>query len=341
MTPAASDTALDAGESRAVSMLRRFGDHSSMALALNRDVHHFFDSDGRGMVAYRRSGGHLVQICGPFCAAADRRALLDAFLTSAEREGSGGVTAIQLRRGDAELYARRGFSVNQFGCSYSIELETFTLRGTKFMKVRNKISRARRLGVKVGERPDAGADAELDEIDHDWLRGKGFYASELAFLVGERGGAAQGERRVFVAHLEGKPLAYVTYSPVYGSERPGWLYDLTRRCRDVPPGTIELIFASALETVREEGCEWLHMGLTPFVGLSEENELISARSRVVSFLAQQLAERGSAVYPAKTQEAFKMKWAPTAIEPEYIAFRGGPSLRGTVALLRLTRVIPW
>ena len=248
---------------------------------------------------------------------------------------------MQLRRCDVDAYAERGLSVNQFGCAYSIGLRQFTLKGTRFMKVRNKISRARRLGVTVSEASDGGEDSELSAIDREWLRGKGRHVNELSFLVGERGGRGAPLRRVFVAHLDEQPLAYVTYSPVLGSERPGWLYDLTRRRPSVPPGTIELIFVTALEELRERGAEWLHLGLTPFVGLDEEFELPAARSALITYLGRQLAEHGEFVYPARSQEAFKLKWAPSAIEPEYIAFQGGPSMRATLGLLRLTKVIPW
>jgi len=179
------------------------------------------------------------------------------------------------------------------------------------------------------------------ERAREWLRGKGRHVNELAFLVGERGGSGASLRRVFVARLDEQPLAYVTYSPVFGSERPGWLYDLTRRRPSVPPGTIELIFVTALEQLRERGARWLHLGLTPFVGLADELEPAAARSRLVAFLGRQLSEHGEFVYPARSQEAFKLKWAPSVIEPEYIAFQGGPSLRATLGLLRLTKVIPW
>lgn len=323
----------------AIEILQRHGDHSSMALALNQGVDHFLAPGEAGMVAYRRIGKTMVQICGPFCPPEQRERTLESFLGFARDQGCS-VVAVQLRRCDVDAYAERGFSVNQFGCSYSIDLRQFTLKGTRFMKVRNKISRARRLGVTVSEASDGGEDPELSGIDSEWLRGKGRHVNELSFLVGERGGSGAPLRRIFVARLDEQPLAYVTYSPVLGSERPGWLYDLTRRRPSVPPGTIELIFVTALEELRERGAEWLHLGLTPFVGLAEEFEL-PARSALITYLGRQLAEHGEFVYPARSQETFKLKWAPSVIEPEYIAFQGGPSMRATLGLLRLTKVIPW
>ena len=48
-----------------------------------------------------------------------------------------------------------GWTVNQFGTSYSIDLSDFTLQGKKFVKTRNMIARSRREGVTIAE---AGVD---------------------------------------------------------------------------------------------------------------------------------------------------------------------------------------
>jgi lysylphosphatidylglycerol synthetase-like protein (DUF2156 family) len=60
-----------------------------------------------------------------------------------------------------------------------------------------------------------------------------------------------------------------------------------------------------------------------------------AVSRVMRFLA----EHGSAIYPARAQEAYKSKWQPTSIEPEYMAFRGRFRAAYLWHLLRVTRAV--
>lgn len=341
---AARADALAPSDAGAFDVLLRHGDHSSAFLAFNDGIEYFTDPAIDGMIAYATKGGrHLTQLCGPFAAPDDKLPLLRSFRSFA-RERRQRVMAVQLRPDDARLYAEAGFRVNQLGSSYSIDLDDFSLRGTRFMKTRNKISRARRLGLTVDELdPDdrarpATADA-LNAIDAAWLRGKGALAQQLAFLVGERDGRGSRLRRVFVARRDGEAIAYVTYSPCFG-ERPGWLYDLTRRRPDAPPGTIELVFHTALEQLKGEGCRWLHLGLTPFRGLADEHELASGTSSVVRRIVRLIAEHGELVYPARTQEEFKLKWAPHLIEPEYIAFDGRVSLGAVVHLMRLTRSIP-
>jgi lysylphosphatidylglycerol synthetase-like protein (DUF2156 family) len=334
---------LDDRDAQALDVLARRASHSSAFLAFNRDTRHYMADGIDGLVAYRPAGRrHAVQICGPFAAPGERARLMRAFCAWSAWQGRR-VVAVQLRREEAREFSELGFVVNQLGSAYSIHLEDFSLRGTRFMKVRNKLARARRLGVTVQELArDASAAsahaAELDAVDAAWLRSKGRLSKELTFMIGERGGRGAALRRVFVARLSGQVIAYVTYSPCFG-ERSGWLYDLTRRRPTAPPGTIELIFQTALEQLKDEGEQWLHLGLTPLVGLDVEHELAGASSRPVRWFVHELSAHGEAIYPARSQEAFKCKWAPHAIEPEYVAFQEGPSLAAVWQLLRMTRAI--
>jgi lysylphosphatidylglycerol synthetase-like protein (DUF2156 family) len=326
--------------SAAAATLTSHAQNPSAFLALNRDTRHFTLPGVDGLIAYREAGRrHLVQLGGVFADPADQERLLAAFLTyaaSARRR----VIAVQLLREDAERYADAGFTVNQLGADYARALATFSLAGKKHMQLRNKVSRARRAGVTVVEVADPAAcppelEAQLATIDASWLRAKGRHVKELDFMVGERGGPAGSMRRLFVAVNEsGDALGYISFSPAYG-ERSGWLHDLSRRLPDAPPGVLELTVVTAVETLRSEGAKYLHFGFTPFTMLSDEHEL-PGHSRMAKRLVRLLAERGSAVYPAADQLTYKEKWGPDTVEPEYVAFSGGVSLRAVWAVLRLT-----
>lgn len=319
------------------ALLRAHADHPSAFLAVNSGTSHFRGRTVPGLIAHRTGRRQAVQFAGPFAAAPDRGALLDEFLAAlAARPHRPRLTAVQLRREDIALYAARGFAVNQIGSSYGIDLSRFRLAGKALAKVRQNVSRARREGVEVTEvlpgDPDGGA--ALEAIDAEWLRAKGRHVKELTFLVGERGGPGAGLRRTFLARHRGRTVAYITYSPVWGS-RPGLLYDLTRRSRAAPVGTIELINLTALQRFQEEGAGWLHLGLTPFAGLDADHEP-PCSSRALTRIVGLLGEHGRLVYPARSQEAFKRKWAPHAVEPEFAAFQGGVRLPAVWHLLRTT-----
>lgn len=326
-----------------LGVLQRHSSHPSAFLSLNRDTRRFSLPGVDGFIAYRPAGRRcLVQLGGVFADPADHDRILDGFMGLATKERRR-VVAVQLLRTDAERYASRGFAVNQFGANYARSLDGCNLKGSAHMQLRNKISRARRAGVVVSEvgvdRPPAATlDAQLDLIDGEWLRAKGRHVKELAFMVGERKGPAASLRRLFVASgADGDLLGYITFSPVYG-DHPGWLHDLSRRRPQATPGTMELVIVTAVERFREEGAGYLHLGLTPFTGLSRDHEL-GGSSRVAAALVRLLADHGRHIYPAADQVAYKQKWAPDLVQAEYIAFAGGVSLRTVWALLRLTRAL--
>lgn len=322
-------------------ILARHAENPSAFLALNDETCHFTVDGIDGVIAYRLAGRRtIVQLGGVFAGpdpATDQVLLLAAFLDFAHVQRRK-VVAVQLMRQDAELYARYGFTVNQLGADYARELSGFGLRGKKHMQLRNKVSRARRAGVSVAEADSGRLGPQLDEIDQAWLRSKGRHVKELRLMVGQRGGPAQPSRRLFAAlDPAGSVLAYVSFSPVYGS-RPGWLHDLSRRRPDAPPGVLELIVVTAIETFQAEQASHLHFGFTPFTSLSPEHEVEGA-SWVAGRILRFLAKHGSAVYPAASQLAYKEKWGLDLVQPEYIAFQGGISLRRLWSLLRVTNAI--
>lgn len=319
-----------------LSAIKAYSDNPSAFLALNSRTEYFTAADVEGMIAYRERGRVLVQFGGPFAPPEHAEHLLRRFLESAAQRRRR-VVAVQLQRADAELYARHGFTVNQLGASYAVDLSRFTLRGSPFVKLRNKISRALRGGLVV-EEADAGSRRDdLAAIDREWLRGKGRHTKELQFLVGELAGDYQPHRRLFLGSIDGTPVGYISYSPVYGT-RPGWLHDLSRRRSHEPPGVMEAINKAAIDAFSAEGAGWLHFGFTPFTALSAERELPAA-SPAVTRIVRGLATHGRLVYPAASQLAYKEKWAPHAVLSDYVAFHGRPRLGAIWQLLRISNAI--
>src|SRR5262249_36787220 len=301
----------------ALDILMRYADHPSAYLAVNRETRHFTAPGDDGMIAYRCAGARwLVTVAGIIAAPARRSALLERFLAWAREQGRK-VIAVQFFREDAELLVQRGFRVNQIGASYSVVLPKFQISGTRFMKLRNKISRARRDGIEALELgaelvPTEDLRRRLHEIDAMWLGAKGRHTKELAFLIGEVGDLTRLDRslkRLFVAVRAGEVLGYILYTATFGAYS-GWMHDLTRRVPDAPPGVMELINLTAIERFKSEGVPLLNLGFTPLASLDRAQELPSGYSPIAGWLVRKLARHGSFIYPAETQLHYKLKWAP-------------------------------
>lgn len=335
-----STVAVDQAGPAQLDAMRRtitsYADNPSAFLALNRGNSCFTSPGLDGLVVYRTAGRYLVQFGGPFAAEDCYRELLGRFVDHARAVGRR-VVAVQLQRADAVAYAESGFAVNQIGASYAVDLTRFTLRGARFVRLRNKISRSVRAGLSVSEVAYPDWAEAMADLDTAWLAGKGRHAKPLEFLVGEHGGPFQPHRRVFAGLIDGRLVGYISYSPVPGG-RPGWLHDLSRRRPDGPPGILEAINTTAIQAFRSERAGWLHFGFTPFTGLDPDLEMTTS-SRWFRWLVGQLGERGGAIYPARSQLAYKTKWAPQVVLPEYVAFSGRARLGGFLQVFKAANAL--
>jgi lysylphosphatidylglycerol synthetase-like protein (DUF2156 family) len=312
-------------------------DHPSGYLALSERNQRFTLDGELGFISFREQGRHLVCFGGVHAAQSSSAPLLDAFLDFAQSRHRR-VLAVQVREAQAELFRSRGFTVNRFGSTYGLKLQGYSFAGHKKVNLRNKLKRARALGLKVAELGrDMAFDGEmfgrLQAVSTEWLEGK--KKKELDFMIGELGKPGHPERRVFVVlEPSGRLLAFITYVPAYGT-RPGWLHDLTRRVADAPVGCMELCNQFAMERLAQEGAQWLHFGFTPFLVDGDEGP---GASRLMAWVLRMLGRYGSAIYPAQRQREYKRKWLPEVIEPELVACRP-LSLRAVLDLLLLTRSI--
>jgi lysylphosphatidylglycerol synthetase-like protein (DUF2156 family) len=306
-------------------------DNPSSFLAVSQGNSYFALPGVPGVIVYRTAGRFLVQFGGPFAPDSSYGALLTAFEEFAAGQDRQ-IVSVQLQERDAKHYVKAGYTVNQIGASYAVDLTTHTLKGSKYMQLRNKISRALRNGLTIIEAPYEDWAEGVAGIDRMWLPLKGEGARPLEFLVGQTGGPAQKYRRLFVGVVDGEIVGYVLYSPVYGT-RPGWMHDLSRRRPDGGPGIMEAINKAAIDTFQAEGEKWLHFGFTPFTSLSEEREQ-PGHSAAFAWFMHFLWEHGEGVYPAQTQLAYKDKWTQSLVLTEYAAFQGPASVNAFIHIFR-------
>ncbi len=314
---------------------RHYMDHPSGFLALSKNNARFTSNACPGFVAYRDYGRHRISLAGVHAPKEAQADLFGAFLEDTQSCGLKPLM-VQLPEHQVPLCLDHHMTVNQLGATFALSLAGYSFAGTAKMKLRNKIKRARRAGVKALE---VGADTpwtetladQLQAVSRRWLAAK--KKKELQFMVGEFGAPEPEGRRIFAAVDEsGVPVGFVSYVPVWG-RRSGYLHDLSRRLPHCPVGVMELCNAFAIERMMDEGIEYLHFGFTPFVADGEEPP---GASRVVAWVVRQLHDHGQSVYPAKSQVHYKVKWGCDIVKPEYIAAKP-LSFRAVYDLLRLTR----
>jgi lysylphosphatidylglycerol synthetase-like protein (DUF2156 family) len=194
-------------------------DNPSAFLAVNTGNSYFTKPGLAGVVVHRPVGKFLVQLGGPFAPVDSYVQLLLAFREFAHSQDRR-IVGIQLQRADAKFYARNGFTVNQIGASYAVDLNRFDLHGTRFMRLRNKIARAHKAGLVVSEASLGDWDDAMRALDHVWLSSKGDHVRQLEYLVGQYGGAMQQHRRLFVGTIAGALAGYISLGSNGHSDRP-------------------------------------------------------------------------------------------------------------------------
>jgi len=331
-------------DSEIISVLEKHASHPSANLALNTETCCFTSKEIDGFIAYRFSGKrYIVLVSGIHSSLEDKEDLLKQFILWANQI-SRIIVAVQINCEDALLFSRHGFKINQLGASFTLNLENYSLSGTFFMKLRNKISRAKRAGVQVVE---YGKELsfypelrhQLLEIDNDWIKSK--HAKKLDFMVGETGDIESFDftcKRLFIAMYDGKPAAYILYVRTFGTYA-GWMHELTRKKSDAVAGIMELINSIAIQTFINENVRYLNFGFTPLTELNPDNEIKSAYSPVMQWVFKLLAKHGRFIYPSKSQLQYKLKWAPDIIFPEYIAFGSSAIAGGLWSFLKLVKAI--
>ncbi|WP_390479820.1 phosphatidylglycerol lysyltransferase domain-containing protein, partial [Frankia casuarinae] len=110
------------------------------------------------------------------------------------------------------------------------------------------------------------------------------------------------------------------------------------RIPDAPTGVSELILSTAVRQFVGEKTPYLHFGLTPFTSLDPKHRL-PGHSPFVDRFVRWLGTRAEWIYPAQSQVAYKLKWQPDLIQPEYVAFQDGVSLSAVWRLMRVTKAV--
>ncbi|WP_415421857.1 phosphatidylglycerol lysyltransferase domain-containing protein [Serratia marcescens] len=326
---------------RQLMLTERFGDHPSLFLAMNRKISTFCADGIIGYVPYQDDGRCLFILTGVVSREDERGVLLQHFIRFAQ-ENHRDVCAVQLQKNQAELFSTCGFQVNQMGCSYTLDLMAHTIVGTEFMSLRNKISRAKKAGVTVHE---LGVDLPLgpeqrrmlEEITTVWLAEKG-NKKLLSFMVGELNASTLDKERIFVAIKDAHIIGFISYAPSFG-EYQGWMHDLTRRLVNIPPGTMELINRHAIERFKSEGVRYLSFGFTPFYGVTESEDAFEPKSKLLSRIIKWLEKYGQRIYPARSQIAYKQKWQPMTVSPEYFAVYKRFRLSHLIRLMKLSNAL--
>jgi phosphatidylglycerol lysyltransferase len=197
--------------------------------------------------------------------------------------------------------------------------------------LREQLRRARAKGVVVREvtagELEAGMTREgIARVAERWQQTHGL--APMDFLVRLELFSFTEDRRCFVAERDGRVIGVAGVVPV--SARPGWFIEDLVRDPAAPNGTAELLIDGVMRWARQQGSNWLTLGLAPLAG-------------DVSKLLRAARSSGRLLYDFKSLRSYKAKLEPERWVRIFLAY---PPTQGAVrslldALWAFTRTGFW
>ncbi|MEP7342821.1 MAG: DUF2156 domain-containing protein [Acidobacteriota bacterium] len=232
----------------------------------------------------------------------------------------------------AKVARQCGLALLRIGESGYFELPAWRPAGDRAKKVRAGVNQARKAGVSI-ERYDPLQNQceqtrrEIEELCQNWVDSREVDA--LGWLLELDPFALSEHKRYFLARESGGRLVgMLACSPI--PARQGWyLEDLIRNPK-AERGVSELLVVEALNQLSAEGAKLATLATSPLAGLkpvkdetacdkSSENNM-EDQFKQLSRLLNLIYEHLDAFYHFRALHRFKAKFAPSFVDPEYLAF---------------------
>ena len=200
----------------------------------------------------------LVGLLDPFGAKGPAQRLLGALRQEARTRGR--VACLyKIGARQASKVRAAGWTVAPVAREAVLDLADFHLDTPDRAGLRRKLRKAQKAGVTVAEAPDRLPQDEMAALSVAWVAARG---GERGFSMGRYEAGYVAGQRVFLAHLNGALVGYVTFH----ANAQEWVLDLMRPAAEAPDGTMQALILTALEQARREGCPRLSLAALPPTG---------------------------------------------------------------------------
>jgi phosphatidylglycerol lysyltransferase len=313
---------------RRVALLKQFGSHS-MSFSTMQPGMSYFEMPGIGYIAYAQYWGMKFTLADPVCAPQHRALILDRFV-----ERYPNAVFVQVTKPVVDhLHRRHGFYGTQFGSESKIDLATWSLRGSKKQIIRTAINQARNQGIEIRE---GGFDHDVKRISEAWIRTRRCKNNEIRFLIRPMIIDYREGTRYFYAFHHGEAAGFIFFDPIYrDGTLAGYVPNISRSSANFKQGLWYALMAHAIETFKEEGVEYIDLGLVP---LMMAKEIEPQESCVLRMTMSVIRERMDFLYNFKGLEFAKSRFQ-RKVEKTYCCHRNAMPAFAMTAMFRLTRII--
>lgn len=269
-----------------ISYLRMYGSHC-LSFSLLQPEMHFYDIPGMGFIAFSQKWGTRFVLADPVCDAKDRETLLGGFLRQGKQP-----TFVQISQDVALLlHEKFGYYATQFGVEITVDLESWDLKGKKKQIIRTSVNHARKAGVLIEENCTAAGCRQLTD---EWLKTRKVRNREIVFLIRPMDMPYQEGTRKFYAYLDGELIGFIHFDPVFSDNLIiGYVPNISRFSNRFKPGIFYPLMNHAMETFKQEGVKYLHLGLCPLV--ADERDM-PCESKILKRINRLLYTHGNWIF---------------------------------------------
>ena len=304
---------------------------NSVSVQLDMTLQYFVGHDPAGAIGYQQRAGVAVVMGDPLCAASDTRRLLEAFLRERPRSRSRALF-VSASAEFAVCAAESGFGTIKVGDEAVFDLDRYSFEGGSMKRLRYHEGRARRRGVEVLNLATAALHGQpiashLCDVTSAWVEQHAIGAMGFLLALRPLNEPDKIGKRVFVASVDGRPIAFLTAVPVPAANGV-YLEDYVRG-PEVPDGTAELLVHEACDDSRARGYDYVSMGTAPLAGLTPAE---TCHHPIAGWALRTAFERVSWPYDFKSLLAFKARFHPTRWVPKYLVYERPFTARSATAL---------
>jgi phosphatidylglycerol lysyltransferase len=186
-----------------------------------------------------------------------------------------------------------------------LDLETFSLNGSKMHPIRNAISKAKKLEFTFHIYPPSikdGVMQKLEQVSNDWLKSPG--KSETTFSQGVFLPELVKKTTVLtIENSEEKIVAFLNIIPDFAKGEG--TYDLIRIADNAPTGIIYFLLIEMFEYFKQQGISKVNLGMVAFAGISEAKNMTE---RSMKFALENIKTLNHFKGQYLFKEKFKPQW---------------------------------
>ena len=284
-------------------------------LVFLRDKAILFDEEQSAFLMYAVQGRTFVVLGDPVGPPSRIGPLVRRFLERCD--DFGGVPVFyEVSSAHLHEYADVGLTFIKLGEEARVDLQTFSVEGSRGKKHRYAINRLEREHGTFRVIPPeqvGGVIDQLSTVSNAWLTRQA--GGEKGFSLGFFTPEYIARFPVGVVELNGRIVAFATVWP--GSRQTEISVDLMRYDDHAPKDIMDALFVHLMLWGKAQGYRWFALGMAPLSGF-DETPVAPLWNRLAAFLYK----HGEAVYNFQGLRAFKEKFDPSW-EPRYLAYPGG------------------